>query len=288
MSTPSFRFDDLQGRTVVLTGAARGIGRGLAPGLAAQGLRLILVDKDAEWLGEIVEQLRTQNAAVEGITTDLSDPQQRATLAQRIHKLAPTVDGIIHNAAIDRRMPLDTMSLEFFRHMMATNVEPAVEITRDLLPNLRQSRAGRIILISSITFEVGTGLLSAYVAAKGAIEGLTRSFAHELGPDGITVNCIAPGAIVVEKEQEMYSEELERTLLSWQSVKRRLYPADLLGPICLLLSDAGGGISGQTIAVNGGFLHPIADPKLQRPMITDSDLGEKVWYVCKVGSLSER
>lgn len=265
----SFRFDDLRGRTVVLTGATRGIGRALAPGLAEQGLHLILVGRDPAVLQEVVAEVRGGGGAAEGVVCDLSRPDSRREASVRIADLAPVVDGLIHNAAIDPRMPLERMSLDFFRLVMATNVEPAVDLTRDLLPNLKRSQAGRVILMGSIVFAAGPGLLSAYVASKGAIVGLTRSLAHELGPANITVNCVHPGAIGIEKTTEMYTSEIEKALLSWQSISRSLFPRDLLGPICLLLSDAGGAISGQTLSVDGGFMHPIAEPELQRTMVKD-------------------
>ena len=267
MQTPIFHFHDLAGRTVALTGAANGIGRAIAPGLAAQGINLVLIDRDRERLATVLTELRAGGARAEGVIGDLSAPGERARIAREIAELSPRIDGIIHNAAIDPRQPLETTSIDFFRHVMATNVEPAVELTRDLLPALHRSDAGRIILVGSLTFEVGTALMSAYVAAKGAIVGLTRSLANELGPSGITVNCIAPGAVVVEKEGERNTEETEDAILTWQAVKRRIQPGDLLGIMCLLLSEAGSCISGQVISVNGGLLHPIADPELQRPWI---------------------
>src|SRR4051812_21634587 len=189
-----FRFDDLRERVVVVTGGAMGIGRGLGQGLAGQGVRLILIDRDETNLAEIVHTLRATGAQVQAHVCDLSDAEQRRQLCEGVAAAEPIVDGIIHNAAIDPRMPLSDMSLNFFRGVMATNVEPAVELTRALLPNLKRSGRGRVIMIGSITFDVGTALLSAYVAAKGAVVGLTRSLAHELGPDGITVNCVSPGA----------------------------------------------------------------------------------------------
>ena len=265
----SFHFDDLQGRTLVLTGATRGIGRGLAPGLADQGLRLILVGRDPSALEKIVTEVRDRGGKADGVLCELTDPESRRSAAKAIAELAPVVDGIIHNAAIDPRMPLERMGLDFFRRVLATNVEPAVDLTRDLLPNLKRSRAGRVVLVGSITYATGPAYLSAYVASKGAVVGLTRSFAHELGGHGITVNCIHPGAIMVEKVKTMYTPEVEKATLSWQCVKRTLYPVDMLGPICLLLSDAGSAISGQAFGVDGGFIHPIAEPELQGRMIVD-------------------
>jgi NAD(P)-dependent dehydrogenase (short-subunit alcohol dehydrogenase family) len=276
---PSFRFDDLQGRVVIVTGAASGIGRVLAVGIADQGCRLILIDRDSEKLQETakcITQRQEANAAwVETVVCDLSNPEQRIRAMQRVHEIAPVVDGIIHNAGIDPRMPLQHTSLDFFRHVMATNVEPAVEITRDLLPNLRQSEAARVILIGSVTFDIGTSVLSAYVASKGALVGLTRSFAHELGRDGINVNCIAPGAITVEKEIERRKKRgqgnhNENAPIPWQTVQRRLVPADLLGLTCLLLSTAGGAITGQVLHVDGGLLHTLADAGKQAHLVDEA------------------
>jgi NAD(P)-dependent dehydrogenase (short-subunit alcohol dehydrogenase family) len=275
ISTPqtgatSFLFHDLRKKTVVVTGAANGIGRVLATGLAQQGCRLILLDRDAARLEELAAQL----ADTSTLTCDLSDPPQRREAVEKIGKIAPVVDGIIHNAAIDPRKSLEETDLNFFQHVMATNVEPAIEITRGLLPQLRRSTAGRILFIGSLTFEIGTALLSSYVASKGAIVGLTRSLAHELGREGITVNCISPGAIDVEKVYEYRRQqgkpEHESEVVKWQSVKRPLVPADLLGITCLLLSEAGGAITGQVISVDGGLTHPIADTGLQATHIAQS------------------
>jgi len=266
---PDFVFHDLRGRTVVLTGAAWGIGRALVPLLLGQGLNLLLVDKDGDQLSRNLEALGAQESRVTAFVGDLASSSDRKGLAQEIMAHTDTVDGIIHNAAIDPRMPLDRMSVEFFRKVMATNVEPAVELTRDLLPNLKRSAAGRIILMGSVTFDLGTALLSAYVASKGAVVGLTRALAHELGPHGITVNCIEPGAIQVEKEATMYTADTERIILAAQSLKRRLTPKDLGGTVCLLLSNAGVAINGQCIAVNGGLVHPMAAGSLQECMIDE-------------------
>jgi 3-oxoacyl-[acyl-carrier protein] reductase/(S)-1-phenylethanol dehydrogenase len=278
VGTPDFVFHDLRQRVILLTGAANGIGRVLAHGLAEQGCRLILVDKDEVRLREVATSIQglwgeRNTTAVEIVVCDLSDPEARAAAMLRIHEVSPVVDGLIHNAAIDPRMPLENTSLDFFRHVMATNVEPAVEMTRDLLPQLKLSEAARIILIGSATFELGSGMLSSYVASKGAVVGLTRSLANELGKEGITVNCISPGVIDVDKEasrrKERRSEHgYEEKVFSWQAMKRVLVPADLLGIVCLLLSRAGGGITGQVLSVDGGLQHPLADPDRQAALIS--------------------
>ena len=262
---PGFLFEDLRGKTIALTGASRGIGRALAPGLLIQGVRLILIARDAARLQALVDELRNEcpGSVVEGVVCDLSRPDHRAQAAQEVAAHAPILDGLIHNAAIDPRQPFESTTLDFFRNVMATNVEPALELTRDLLPNIKRSKAGRVVLIGSITFDVGTAYLSSYVASKGALVGLTRSLAHELGEYSITVNCLSPGAIVVEKESNRNSDETDRALMGWQSVKRRLVPDDLLAPLCLLLSECGGAISGQVLTVDGGLVHPIASPDLQ-------------------------
>lgn len=262
----SFTFNDLDGKTVVLTGAAWGIGRGLAHGLAAQGVRLLLIDRDADQLAKNAAELTDAGVSAMVLPADLSDPGERTRLATKISDLTTDLHGIIHNAAIDPRRPLEETDTAFLRHVMATNVEPAVDLTRHLLPLLRESGRARVVLIGSITFRIGPAMLSAYVASKGALVGVARALAHELGADGITVNCIEPGAVRVEKETRQYTKEHERLVLEAQSLKRRLDPDDLLGLVCLLLSNAGEAISGQVIGVDGGFVHPWAAATTQEHM----------------------
>lgn len=257
-----FRFDDLRGRVAVLTGAAHGIGKVLSRPLVDQGVTLVLIDRDEPALVAHADALRAAGGAVTAEVCDLADePALRATI-ERIKVAYETVDAVIHNAAVDQRFELEQMTLAQYRRMQAVNVEPAIVLVQSLLPNLRRSRAARVLLMGSIMFELGPARLSAYTASKGTIVALTRCLAHELGDDGVTVNCIAPGAIAVEKESQNPHRRDDR-MISWQSVKRRLTPDDLAGPVCLLLSEAGGGISGQIIGVDGGIIHPLASKDFQ-------------------------
>ncbi len=260
--SPGFHFDDLDGKKIILTGANRGIGLGLIPGLLAQGIHLILVARKEAALKRIQEEYEGCGGGIEYAVCDLADREARIRASHEIAARHEVIDGIVHNAAIDPRRRFEELDMDFFRQVMATNVEPAIDITRELLPHLKKSKAPRILLIGSVTFDLGGVYMSAYVASKGALVGLTRSLAHELGPSGITVNCISPGAIVVEKEGR--DEEKDQRLINWQSVRRRIVPTDLLAPMCLFLSEAGGGITGQTLSVEGGVTHPMASALSQQ------------------------
>jgi len=121
-----------------------------------------------------------------------------------------------------------------------------------------------------VTFDHGGVFMGAYVASKGALVGLTRVLAHELGHEGILVNCLSLGAIVVEKEGRDPAKD-ER-VINWQSVRRRLVPQDLLAPMCLFLSSAGGGITGQMLRVEGGVTHPMTSAVAQKKRL-DIDAG---------------
>lgn len=267
----TFDFYDLAHRVYMVTGAANGLGRELAFGLAGQGCNLILVDRDEDGLRETGQDINTlergARAWVSSYICDLADAGARQRLCEEIKHSVAGLDGLIHNAGIDPRCSLENTSVAFFRNVIATNVEPALELTRDLLPMLRKSSAGRVVMIGSATLEIGTAYLSSYVASKGALVGLTRSLAHELGSQGITVNCISPGALFVEKEavrrERASDKSIEDDIIGWQSVPRALMPSDILGPLCLLLSECGGAISGQTIQVDGGLIHPMASSTLQ-------------------------
>lgn len=257
----SFQFPDLAGKTLVLTGITRGIGRAMLPFLLEQGLRIIAISRGREAMEAVREELDAGEDQLLLYDCDLADSAAVATTAIAIAASGLEINALLHNAAIDPRRWFEAGDEAFWLHLMQVNLFSAVTLTRYLLPVLRRTpeAGGRILFTGSVTHEIGAACLSAYVASKGAIEGVVRSLAHELQGTGITVNCVVPGAIQVEKE----TPEADAFVLPGQSLPRRLEPKDLIGPVCLLLSEWGGGITGQSITIDGGLLHSLATPEVQ-------------------------
>jgi len=254
----NFRFPDLEGKTLLLTGITSGIGRALLNEFLQQGLRIIAVSIGMDKMQAIREEIGADEKSLQLYDCDLSDPAAVEATAQLILDSGASVDALLHNAGIDPRKPFELSPVSLWQQVLQVNLLSAVTLTQKLLPLLRRSEQGRVLFTGSVVFELGAAYLGAYAASKGAVVGVTRSLAHELKGSGITVNCLIPGAIRVEKEQP--SDADIARLISWQSIPRQLHPQDLFGPMCLLLSQAGSGITGQTITVDGGLLHPLADP----------------------------
>jgi NAD(P)-dependent dehydrogenase (short-subunit alcohol dehydrogenase family) len=262
MNTPNFRFNDLKNKTLLITGTTRGIGKALLPGLLEQGLNLVLVSRNLQTMQDIREEFGVDEKRMKLYNCDLGDSAEVQKVAEQIAASDIALDAILHNAAIDPRHQFEIGDEVLWQSVMQVNLFSAVSLTRRLLPQLQNSKNGRIIFTGSVMYEMGGSFLTAYNSSKGALQGLTFSLAHELKHTGITVNCLVPGAILVEKENA--TEESNARLTNWQSVGRRIVPEDMLGPLCLLLSEAGGGISGQAITIDGGLIHPLADPDGQR------------------------
>ncbi len=258
-----FCFNDLNGRVLLFTGITRGIGRALLPGFLAQGLRIVAVSMEMPEMEAIREELGASEDQMRLFECDLADPAAVAATAEAVVSSGIAIDGILHNAAIDPRHWFEKGDEALWLRVMQDNLFAAVSLTQRLLPVLRKSPQGRIIFVGSVLSDLGGACLTVYSASKGAVSSMTRSLAHELAGSGITINCIVPGAIRVEKEKEGFDE----TLISWQSVGRRLEPADLLGPISLLLRNWGGGISGQSITIDGGIVHPLASVASQGSLL---------------------
>lgn len=261
-SLPSrFRFYDLEGKTLLMTGTTRGLGKAQLPELLAQGLKLILVSKGLEQMETIRKELGADNDTMRLYDCDLADAKAVEAVALAILETGCPIDGILNNAGIDPRDHFSRGDDAFWQQVFQVNLFAAVSLTRHLLPQLKQSTQGRILFTSSILSDLGGACLTAYVSSKGALEALTRALAHELKGTGITVNCLVPGAILVEKETE--TPDSRQRIINWQSVSRRLQPHDLTGLVCLLLSQAGSGLSGQCLTIDGGVLHPLASPEVQ-------------------------
>lgn len=253
-----FCFPDLKGKTLLITGITRGIGCALLPGLLGQGMNLIAISRGRDRMEAIRDELGVGEERLALYDCDLSDGSAVRTVSDALLERNAGLDGMLHNAAIDTRHRFEESDEAFWTRMFQINLFSAVTLTRKLLPLMRDSRSGRILFTGSVMFELGGSYLTAYTATKGALEGLTRSLAHEIRATGITVNCLVPGAISVEKTAP--TPEAASQLIAWQSVQRMLYPNDLLGPICLLLSEWGGAINAQSLTVDGGLMHDLASP----------------------------
>jgi len=242
----------LDGRKVLVTGAARGLGAGFARALIEAGAQVVLSDV----LNEQGEALAAElGAHAHYVPIDLLDS---ASIQQGVDQAAKFMGGLnclINNAAITHSggKNLEELTSETWDLVMDVNVRGTWLVTRAATPYLAASRSGRIVNVASDTALWGAPRLLAYVASKGALIAMTKSLARELGRDGICVNAIAPGLTVVEATQ--YIPQARHDLyLQGRAIQRPQLPEDVNAATLFLLAEASGFITGQLLAVNGGFI----------------------------------
>lgn len=248
----------LQGKTVLITGAAGGIGSALARAFAAQGARLMLLDRPDTALPALSAELDATAAAC-----DLGDAAQVARIATQVRERWGTLDVLVNNAGTEYPTPLadeapDAMAR--WSGLLDNNVTSMVRLTQALLPLL--PRGASVINQSSIWGRIGVAGFSAYAASKHAVVGLTRSLALELGPRGIRVNAVCPGWVrtaaalrsltAMAQEQGRSETEVEREILARQAMPVMLTPEDLAGVFLFLASEGASPLTGQCIVASHG------------------------------------
>lgn len=236
---------DLSGRKAIVTGAASGIGAAAVARLLADGCQVLAVDIVSEGL-----------AGTSNLTADLSKPDEPLRIAQTAQSSLGGLDILINNAGVCPAGPLDEMTEEMWASALDVNVSGVMRLTRACLPMLRKSKTGRVINTGSILSRYGDAGLVAYATSKHAVLGLTRALAMELGPDGITVNCVQPGAIVTGMTKSMFDERPDSaTYYSGRSALGRLgQPEDIADVMAFLASDDARFVTGQGIMVDGGVM----------------------------------
>jgi NAD(P)-dependent dehydrogenase (short-subunit alcohol dehydrogenase family) len=234
----------LRNKTVLITGGARGLGRAFAEAALAAGADVVIADIAAS----VHDTAREIGARA--VTIDVSSEASIKEVANKLERL----DGLVNNAAITNSggRTLEELDVETWDRVMAVNVRGTWLMTGACLPLLRKSK-GKVVNIASDTAMWGAPKLLAYISSKGAIIAMTRGMARELGPDGVTVNAIAPGLTEVEAT-EYVPEERHRHYLQGRALKRAQQPEDACGALLFLLSEDAAFMTGQVIPVNGGFV----------------------------------
>lgn len=245
----------LAGRRILVTGAARGLGFAFAESLCAMGARVVLADLLDEQLQASVAELGGKGYEVAGLKVDVADPASVTRCAEQAAACFGGLDGLVNNAAVTNSggKSADELEIEMWDRVMDVNVRGTWLMTRACRPALRESGRGAIVNLASDTALWGAPNLLAYVASKGAVIAMTRSLARELGPDKITVNAIAPGLVQVEATKYV-PEARHRQYVDQRALSRDQMPEDVTGAVVYAMSDLARFVTGQLIAVNGGFV----------------------------------
>jgi NAD(P)-dependent dehydrogenase (short-subunit alcohol dehydrogenase family) len=247
-----------EGKTVVISGAASGIGQASAVRLAEEGATVIIADRDkAETTLQLIAGIGGKATAV---ACDVSNPASVAALREKVEAGGGRCDILVNNAGVYPVQTFDEITFDDWRRVLSINLDSMFLMAKALTGGMRQKGWGRVINIASDTVSLLVPDFVHYITSKAGVIGFTRSLATEFGKHGVTVNAIAPGLTRTpgtnarrEIAGEMTNEQLFELMANMQSIKRGEQVSDLVGAISFLASEDAGFITGQTLYVNGGL-----------------------------------
>src|SRR6266446_521024 len=244
----------LNGRTAVISGASRGLGRAMAGALASAGASLALVGRDADQLDQTLAQAREAGADAEAFIADVADEAQVKALEEKVVARFGKVDILINNAGMNLRKNLIDFTLDEWMLVTNTNLTSVFLMSRAFVPHMKGLRYGRIINMTSIMSHVSLPGRTAYSSTKTALLGFTRALALELAPDGITVNGISPGPIATEMNVPIQQNpEANRQFIAKIPLGRWGKPEEIGSLAVYLCSEEAGFITGTDFLIDGGW-----------------------------------
>ncbi len=246
----------LDGRTIIVTGGASGLGRNYCGHLAAHGARVVIADLDAARAGEMADRitLAMGPGRAHAVGLDATVPESAAAMVESTLAAFGSIDVLVNNVGTYPHVDFVDITLEAWRQVVSVNLDSVYVCSTAVLPAMKSQGSGKIVNVATNLVWIGLPSMVHYVAAKSGIIGFTRSLAREVGPDGITVNALAPGAVAPPLE---YLSEAARarlqTIVDRQCVQRHLHADDLVGPMLFLVSRDSDFVSGQILTVDGGL-----------------------------------
>ena len=249
-------YPSLKDRVVLISGGASGIGERLVEAFALQGAQVVFIDIGDDAASALIGRLASiVEPAPVYFRCDLADSAALEICLKQIIERFGAIDVMINNAGNDSRHKTEDVTPEFWDRCIAVNLKHQFFAAQAVIPGMKWQGRGVILNMSSISWMIPSTGLPVYVASKAAIVGLTRTLAHELGPHGIRVNCILPGAVETARQRQLwYTDEYVAEILSNQALKRILQPEEVARLALFLASDDASGITGQGLVIDAGWV----------------------------------
>ena len=244
----------LSQHTVIVTGAATGIGQAFALGAAAQGANVVVADVGPA--DETISAITAAGAKALYVKCDVSDEASTRAMAEAALDRFGRIDGLVNNAAYFREVKLtdfEQIDPAVWDRIFQVNVKGVWNCCKAVMPAMRERKSGAIVNIASVVAVAGQPGYLHYVASKGAVLSMTKGLAKEVGQHGVRVNCIAPGFVITDATKNR-PVEWQQSFLKARAISREQRPDDLVGTALYLLSGLAGFVSGQTIVVDGGHI----------------------------------
>ncbi|MFM8302867.1 MAG: SDR family NAD(P)-dependent oxidoreductase [Actinomycetota bacterium] len=255
---PTTELFDLTGKVVIVTGSTKGIGRAMAEGLASAGAHVVVSSRKQDACDRVAAEIAANTGAtVLARACHAGEWDAIPEFVDAVHAHFGRIDGLVNNAGINpARVTPQDMTLEFWRKVFAVNLEGPLRMSQCVFPHMVAQGGGSIVHIGTMAAYSGGGAICAYGASKAALVNLTRSMAAEWAPHGIRVNVLSPGPFMSEMMAggERTAPGFFDLVAGGTFQKRIADPAEIVGPVCYLLSDAASFVTGDDLSVSGGML----------------------------------